>query len=459
MHRFILRLLLPVVVACCATGFTIPGEAAGRLRLATFEAEVTLPFGHLLYAKPLETVEHPLLAKGVVLDDGNRRYVLCAVDWCTMCTVTRSTFRRKIAAAAETDVSRVTVQCVHQHTAPPFNVSVEALIEDPADLPQRRDLEFLDRVTDRLAAAVRESVGRLQPFDRVGTGQAKVDRVASIRRVFTEDGKLLTRWSACTDPALRAMPEGPIDPMLKTITLARGDKPLVRLHYYAVHPQSYYRDGRASYDFPGIARQRLEDKEGVFQIYFTGCSGDVTAGKYNDGTPKARAELADRLYAGMQASVAATRLTPVNEIQWRVVPMLLDPRTDGSHDPTKNRVTMKNAERDPNARSQAASRLLQFERLKRPIELASFELGPASVIHLPGEPMIEFQKYAQRVAPEKFVAVAGYGLGTPGYICPQSAFEEGGYEPSASAVVPESEKRMKTAIRQMLGVESRTQNE
>jgi hypothetical protein len=436
-------------------GKTVAAEPeAAPLRLATFQAEATLPLGQLLYLEPLKTVEHPLLAKGVVLEDGSRRYVLCAVDWCTMGTVTRRTFREKIAAAAETDVSRVMVQCVHQHTAPPFDVSVEALIKDPADLPKRRDLTFLDQVTDRLAAAVREAAERLEPFDRVGTGEAKVERVAAIRRVFTEDGKLLTRWSSCTDPALRAMPEGPIDPMLKTITLARGNKPLVRLHYYAVHPQSYYRDGRASYDYPGIARQRLEEKEGVFQIYFTGCAGDVTAGKYNDGTPNARAELADRLFAGMQASVAATRWSPVSEIEWRAVPVLLDPRTDGGHDPAKNRTTMNDARSDPEVRRQAAGRLLQFERLGGPMELASIELGPATIVHLPGEPMVEFQKYAQRIAPQKFVAVAGYGLGTPGYICTEAAFEEGGYEPGASAVVPESEKRMKTAIRQMLGVES-----
>jgi hypothetical protein len=134
--------------------------------------------------------------------------------------------------------------------------------------------------------------------------------------------------------------------------------------------------------------------------------------------------------------------------------VLLDPRTDGGHDPAKNRTTMNDARSDPEVRRQAAGRLLQFERLGGPMELASIELGPATIVHLPGEPMVEFQKYAQRIAPQKFVAVAGYGLGTPGYICTEAAFEEGGYEPGASAVVPESEKRMKTAIRQMLGVES-----
>jgi hypothetical protein len=394
------------------------------------------------------------LAKGIVVEGGATRYVLCAVDWCTMRNSTHAMFQNKIAAAAEAEPSHVAVHCVHQHTAPPFDGGAEELLRKQSDAPKgRRNLKSAEEIADRLAAAVKKAVAALEPFDTVGLGQAKVDRVAAIRRVFTPEGKLLTRWSACRDPDLRAMPEGNIDPMLKTITLARGDKPLVRLHYYATHPQSFYRDGRASYDFPGIARQRLEEEEGVVQIYFTGCSGDVTAGKYNDGTPEARKELAERLFAGMKASVASTRLAPLERIEWRIVPVQLTPRTDAGRDPEENRAKLENPEEEPEARLRAAGRLACYERLQKPIELTSFWIGPARILHLPGEPMIEYQHFAQRVVPGEFVAVAGYGLATPGYVCTEKAFEEGGYEPSASAIVPESEKVLKPAIRRLLAAE------
>ena len=56
---------------------------------------------------------------------------------------------------------------------------------------------------------------------------------------------------------------------------------------YAVHPMSYYGRGGVSADFPGMARARRQsDDPGVFQIYFTGCAGDTTAGKYNTGDPR-----------------------------------------------------------------------------------------------------------------------------------------------------------------------------
>ena len=452
MRHPIVCTLLAVVVWCTAGSF-VPAEDTTGLRVAPFRCDVTLPLGCKLYSKPLATVEHPLLAKGVVLDDGKRRYVLCAVDWCSMDDSTHLVFRRKVAAAADTDVSCVAVQCVHQHTAPPFRADAQKLLDQQKDSPQYRDLDFLHQVTDRLAAAVKKSLERSHPCDRIGTGQAKVDRVASNRRIPTEDGKIRTRYSSCKNPELRAAPEGLIDPVLKTITLACGDKPLVRLHYYATHPQSFYRDGRASYDVPGIAREKLEKKENVPQIYFTGCAGDVAMGKYNDGSRGARAELAERLYAGMEASVASTRLLPVARIQCRVVPLSLTARTDGRYDMSANRAKMQDPKLSTGQRADAARQVARVERLKRPIELSSLQIGHIHILHLPGEPMIEFQLFAQRLMPESFVAVAECGDGSPGYICTERAFAEGGYEPGASAVGPQSEALLKAAIRQLLGVE------
>jgi len=81
------------------------------------------------------------------------------------------------------------------------------------------------------------------------------------------------------------------------------------------------------------------------------------------------------------------------------------------------------------------------------------KIGRVRILHLPGEPFVEFQLFAQQQSPEDFVAVAGYGLGSPGYICTEKAFEEGAYEPSASAVKPCSERLLKAAIRQLLGKE------
>ncbi len=267
------------VAAATAIGAGLPrgSAAAAELRVATFRCDVTPPLGYLTYPpafQPLEKIEHPLLAKGIVLEDGDRRYVLCAIDWCGLCNSTYDLFRRKVAEGAGTEPARVAVHTVHQHTAPLADNDAYRLLLQTKDPPACPDLRFFDATADRLGAAVHESLGRLQPFDRIGTGAGQVDRVASTRRLIEKDGKVHhPRWSLVTgrDLPLRDEPEGLIDPMLKTITLAQGDKPLVRLHYYATHPQSFYHDPRVTYDFPGLARGVGKEGERVSGLFHRLC--------------------------------------------------------------------------------------------------------------------------------------------------------------------------------------------
>ena len=99
-------------------------------------------------------------------------------------------------------------------------------------------------------------------------------------------------------------------------------------------------------------------------------------------------------------------------------------------------------------------RAASLRRADLPIELTSLQIGDVYVVHLPGEPLVDFQLSAQQLKPNVFVAVAGYGDNATGYICPERAFAEGGYEPSVSIVKPESETLLKKAIAELLGVKS-----
>ena len=445
---------ISVAVLCLCVVQAGWAETTGDLRVATFRCDVTPPLGEpMICCDALKTVESPLLAKGIVLEANGQRYILCAVDWCELCNEAYDSMRGKIAEAAGTKASHVALQTVHQHTAPVVDTSAQKLL---AEIGMAKgvhlDPKAFDAIEQRLAAAVKQSIERLEPFDRVGTSQAKVDRVASSRRCWDTSGKINVRYSSCTDPTVIALPEGKIDPYLKTITLARGDKPLVRLHYYATHPQSKYGDNRASSDVAGDAREALEQKEGVFQIYFTGCGGDVAMGKYNDGSKKARKELAARLLVGMEASVAATKLGPVGTLHWRTYPLTLQPREDADFSEAACRANMKG--NNLSARLYGSAVRIAFrQRWQQPIELTSLQLGDVHILHLPGEPMIEFQFFAQGLKPHYFVAVAGYGDCGMGYLCPAKAYAEGGYEPTDSNVKPESEALLKQAILSLLGVQ------
>lgn len=427
-----------VAVLCLAAPL-----CAGGLRVGTFRADASPEPGEPnIWITPAAKIEDPLWIKGVVLDDGSSRYVLAALDWCGVGGSTHRLFRAKIAEAAGTDISRVVVQSVHQHTAPYIVGDAYTLLEGLPSPPLRMSDGYLARLTSRLAAAVRKAAGEMQPFDRVGTSRVKVERVASARRVFAE-GKLHTRYSSgAKDPAMAALPEGDIDPYLRTITLAQGDRPLARLHFYATHPQTFCCDGRVTADFVGRAREERERAEGVFQVYFTGCSGDVTVGKYNDGAPEAREALATRLERALAAAAGATRFEPAGSLLWRHVPLKLESKPA----PPLEGLTGQNAYRTAVAAAFAAR--------TTPLDTASLAIGRVSMLFLPGEPVLDFQKYAQETGRGRFVAVAGYGDIAPGYLVTDRDYTEGGYEPSASHAAPGTEARVLEAIRQLLGREA-----
>ncbi|MFM7928749.1 MAG: hypothetical protein ACKO9Q_13650, partial [Pirellula sp.] len=88
--------------------------------------------------------------------------------------------------------------------------------------------------------------------------------------------------------------------MLRTISFWSQDQCLVEYHAYATHPMSYYGRGEVTSDFVGLARKRLARLDrSIHPVYASGCSGDVTAGKYNDGSQAAREELTSKIFDAM----------------------------------------------------------------------------------------------------------------------------------------------------------------
>ncbi len=143
------------------------------------------------------------------------------------------------------------------------------------------------------AAAALGALTRARPVTHVAAGSARME-VASNRRVDRDGaGRIRTmRGSTCVDVAWVALPEGVIDPLLRTVAFYDGVTKVAACHSYATHPMSYYGDGRVSSDFCGLARKRLQREElNCAHRYFTGCAGNIAAGKYNDGTPAARERL------------------------------------------------------------------------------------------------------------------------------------------------------------------------
>ena len=226
-----MRALSALLLLLCACGPSRPGTSG--LRAATFTADATIPLGHPVcggWNTPAERITGPLLIKGVVLDDGDTRVVLAAIDWCVLRTAAYDRLRSAIAHGAEVPETHVALHCTHTHSAPIADARAQEILDGVPGSPAHLDLAFFARMCEGAAGAAANAIFHLEPVSEIGYGKAKVDAFASNRRVPGPDGRMRVRWSRTTDPALRDAPEGTIDPWLRTVTLFGSDRPLARVH-------------------------------------------------------------------------------------------------------------------------------------------------------------------------------------------------------------------------------------
>lgn len=425
---------------------------AGGLQIAVFDVDATPPVGtQLTYDPMINDWDLGLRAKGVVLLGADLPIVICCVDWIGIANDSQDEFKKALAEAAGTVPQRVVVHTIHQHDAPESDFGAEQILKTAGMDPICFESSYARNLIGRLSAAVRTSLKTPRPFTHIGLGKAPVYQVASNRRILGADGKVkATRTSATKDPAVRAEPEGTIDPIVSLISFWNGDKPLAVLSYYATHPQSYYRTGVANPDFPGVARfMRQMAVPDALHIHFNGAGGNITAGKYNDGAKENRLILAQRLEDGMKRAWESTVRDTITaaSIKWAVAPLAFKP----AENIAKLEQEMKSKPSTYLANNMSKLVFLRRVQAGKKIDLQCLSLGRARVLFLPGEPFIEYQLAAKAERPDLFVAVAGYGDYATGYIGTKIGYSQGGYETGeASGVTAEAEATLMDGIRKLL---------
>lgn len=446
-----LLLILTIVPVAGDEASSQPG-----VRVATFDIDATPPVGsHMAYDPVTNKWDLGLRARGIVLLGAGEPIVLCAVDWIGIANEGHDAFRAALARAAGTSFGRVAVHAIHQHDAPDCDFSAEQLLKDAGMDARQYEGGYQRQIISNLAAAVRGSLGNARRISEFGLGKAVVEKVASNRRIFGPDGKVrAVRYTACADEELRSAPEGTIDPEVSLVSFWAEGKPVAVLSYYATHPQSYYRTGIPNPDFPGVARfERQLAVPGALHVHFNGAGGNIGAGKYNDGAPANRAILANRLAEGMRRAWENTKREPVDpaKLGWQVEAVALPP---------SRHLSLEALEAAVKARSHTlatrgeASRLAWLRRCNegRKIDVSCLKIGPARMLHLPGELFVEYQLAAKARRPDLFVAMAAYGDYAPWYIGTAVSYEEGGYEtePRSSNVAPEAEAVLMNAVSKLL---------
>lgn len=465
------RVFIPVAMGWLILLGTNFARAEGTI--AVFRTDVTIPVGHPCMGggiTPALRVIEPLEARGFVLTLPEQPpLVVVCFDWCEIRGSAFDDWRNGLAAEAGTTPERVLVSCTHVHDAPVMDPEAEFLLREteqsgvwkdlpppPADAPIQLasvcQPDFNRICIQRTRAALREALKSPRPVTHFGVGRAKVKQIASNRRFTKPNGEVsygrYSRTGGSSEAA--AADEGEIDPWLRTLSFWNGDQPVAALHSYAVHPMSYYGSGEVSIDFVGLARERRQKEQPkVFQIYGTGCAGNVTAGKYNDGRRENRAVLVERLHAAMVEAWEATKKQLLAKVSFHNSQMELGARDTEEHTVAvlRRRLTTNP---NPFARAESAMGLAWYARAQtgHKIDLPRLDFGGAHLLLLPAEAYVEFQLYAQEQRPDDFVMCLGYGECGPGYIPIERAWKERDENLRDWAWVgPGSEERVKQALR------------
>ncbi|MCC7299940.1 MAG: hypothetical protein IT583_02545 [Verrucomicrobia bacterium] len=420
------------------------------LQIAFFKVEVTPPIGAQMAYGVNKKIDTPIFIRGIVIDDGYSRTVIASCDFIYIWGQSWFDWRKAIADAAGTSEDRVFLHSIHQHDsmriAPQWNEFYRKFGKEAVSE------EYCRKTMEKLRQAVTAAVnGKWQGVTRLMTAENRLSGLASSRRILDENGKwIASRVSMCNDPKLNDLPVGTIDPLLRTIAFAGEDgKIIAAMHFYTTHPMAAYRREMVSQDVPGVALDYAEKEfgKGVFNMYLTGCGGDITFGKYYLGDKEKSLEvLGGKLGKGIVYNLQKADEKPMGKLSFSSAEFEIPLNPEITEE-----AMLKRAENgvDGNPDLGGISRLIIVRNWQKWKKCSVSRLSIGTDVHLlslPSEVCVEYQLYAQSLVPEKFLACAAYGNGTYHYIPTAKMFSEGGYEPNSSITTPEIESRLKQAI-------------
>ena len=428
-------------------------------KLGHFKLDATIPLGHrcmgILPTKS-QSISDGLELHGFVLLGQQPPIVVVAIDWCEIRNQSYDEWRSRLAKVAGTQPERVLVSSLHQHDAPVIDSEAQDLLDQVGLQNELFDRSFHEDVLTRTEKALSAAIEDAQRVTHVGYAQSVVSDVASNRRIVDASGNVsFSRGSISgRDPRFEQAPEGLIDPMMRTISFWSQNQCLVEYHAYATHPMSYYGKGEVTSDFVGLARKRLARLDrSIHPIYASGCSGDVTAGKFNDGSLEAREELTRKIYEAMLANRKGVKKEPVPETWgFRSLPLELP----YSHAEPLQKEAMERALHDGSLsiekRILAAMGLSSWNRVqvrKQPVDMPCVDLGIARLVLFPGESFVGYQHIAQEASGALPLIPVGYGECWTGYVPTDAAFEDG-FDESWLWVAPGAEGRIERLLQDLL---------
>ncbi len=414
----------------------------GRPFAGVARANITPPVGIELTGfagrDPSVGLGDELYATALVLKDGETKAAIVALDLIGLEAPYVQRVCGEIQRRTRIPAVNVLLCCSHTHYGPDTSQydGDTAEFDQPAYMA---DLQF------KLPGVVQEANSKLKPA-RVMVGRA-TSEIGINRRERQPDGEIV----------LGQNPEGPIDREVIVLRVERpSGEPMACVVNFPCHGVSQSHLGRLiSADFPGPAREAIEQVTGARALYLQGACGNINPILMREGldTPRTLGRMlgAAALLAYESAEpIAATPLRAAAR-QAKLPAKAFDSLQEG-----REAVAALQAEVDRLAAQKAhigslwwaRSRLekaqAQLESLEtgKPLppvvaDMAAVGMGDVGIAATPGEIFCEIGCAVREASPFLHTMFVGYTNGSIGYVPVPEAYPEGGYEVThASRVGP-----------------------
>lgn len=439
-----------------------------QLLAGAFSVDITPPIGLAMAGygardHPSEGILEPLYAYAIALEQGDECCALVVADLIGVKGHITTAVRERVAALSDLPPEKVFVSATHTHWGPVL-ARTEYLAEQ---LNRAVSEEYTATLIMDLATAVVEAWNAREPaLALAGTGWA--DGVKFNRRPVGPDGKVVMSLAMELEQARVASAEGarlaqtwvkgggrgerlsaplPIlggnragvsDPSLPLLKLVSPEgAPIAALMVFGCHAVTGADRDTTFYhyapDWPGYAREVIEEMVGCPAAVMAGCCGDQVplqrAGDWRQRVGHSIGAEALRLWHALTGeSIGPLRLGRATAtVPVRPLPTVEEARAALA------------AKEDPNGTGAVFEREMLDLALKYggkqsvDYEIWAMGLGDQfGLVGLPGEILEEIGLQIRQQSPFAHTAVVELALDSPGYMCTDAAMDEGGYEPTWS---------------------------
>jgi hypothetical protein len=251
--NLIVSLLIVVVSVCPLSSSICLAEFRAAIAVHNVTPDPLLPVsGGAGPSKPASRKIGELTVRALVFENDGTRIAICSTDFLGFPGVLCDKVRRQVQDIAP---ENIIIAATHNHSGPDCYGFPDSSGKTSADI------EYLNAVCEKLADAINEAVGKLQPVNvKIATGNAR--------------GKIAYNYYA----------EQLYDPRCDVIQFLDSEgKPLATFVNYACHPEVIGADqGILSPDFVGPLYDRIEQRGGGVGIFVNGALGGMVTADCRD---------------------------------------------------------------------------------------------------------------------------------------------------------------------------------